>query len=948
MGASKGFGKALGLAGLLATACASGQVTPGAAAPPQPSSVSALYVLDTGILGDAYVADSTSGLIYHADTFRNSLREPIPPLKVFTRPSLIKQPLDLASQDDDLFVLDGVGPRIIELHTAGDTDEVTEGPWLAGASRFAISPQGRVAVYATGPDGSRLEIGQLEHDRVTPLLTVSKLPFAELRDMQFSDEDLLVLEGRQIYTTPLAKPSPSPATGELTWQRISFSEDFRGFAVYRGTFYLIGDQPAVYVPAAELAVPLPSALIPRARQVAVTRTELLFTTDDNRLEQVARPVPVSIEITGSERDATAAAVQLYGYLLQKDLMAATELKSSRPYPSLAQLLAEAGWLAHSLAPVEPAYKKLNELLCFLNPCKVSDVLGAPVAAGETWSVPASKLEGTLTLEPASLTGGTVQDLLRERFPDERERRDFTEDYLRRINNMTEEEWPQGGSPPKGRTLVLPRRKWLLTALVYRPDLAGRGPLRFEGIAGVRVLSLEEVGVKRGCFEAVGSDETWEARAARRAYAAALIENVDPPDNGGTLTPIAVAEAPIDKSHPAFCDADGKTLWWSVGQQFEREKVSCRPGNAEFHSYDPNNADHGSAVAGLIAGREVRGIAGLLRSAKLIQFDVDGLNASRFGSQIDAAILKGEVKLFNFSNLLEKLDEEDVESFKTKVASTPALFVVAAGNEGRRMTENLAKPLAKYSALKNVLVVGASNPCDDVLKEAIEAERRIPGSNWGQLVHLVAPGFGMLAPGENGGYTEIGGTSLASALVTAAAGNLLSRKLLTPSVVKARLMYTADWSNQYIEDEVVGGRLNIRRAVSHLDSYLVRNTSNPKQLFEVKPDYSQIPWLKGSARDRSGNWNALAIKWSRVLRLTGIAGGRHRVIFVDDSNRFNVVNVFSVDASSDVIPCTAGEWSEEAQAFKPTADSAALCTGGSLRASNIMDYVAPVPSGEIGF
>jgi len=134
-----------------------------------------------------------------------------------------------------------------------------------------------------------------------------------------------------------------------------------------------------------------------------------------------------------------------------------------------------------------------------------------------------------------------------------------------------------------------------------------------------------------------------------------------------------------------------------------------------------------------------------------------------------------------------------------------LVVAAAGNEG---TNNDRLPVwpASY-ALPNIISVMASNRNDD--KPAF--------SNYGNTVHLAAPGTGILSTHHYWHaprYRNYSGTSPAAAHVAAAAAIVRAlRPAMTAPAVKAHLIASVD-PRRYLKCQA-GGRLNLRNVVCGL-------------------------------------------------------------------------------------------------------------------------------------
>jgi cyanobactin maturation PatA/PatG family protease len=238
--------------------------------------------------------------------------------------------------------------------------------------------------------------------------------------------------------------------------------------------------------------------------------------------------------------------------------------------------------------------------------------------------------------------------------------------------------------------------------------------------------------------------------------------------GDPRVTIAVLDGPVDRTHPALAGADLTTVEVTV-------PALPRPGGSATR--------HGTLVASLIFGRHgsespVAGIAPACGGIVLPVFsDLAARAQTEAGrpftpmcSQLDLAraiLLAAEhgAQVINISG------GQDVSSGAAYPMLTDAvsrcirrgiLVVAAAGNDGCECVHIPA-------AVPGVLAVGAM----DARGEPLEM------SNWGRVYRsegLLAPGLGLVGAKAGGGTLVVSGTSFAAALVSGAAGLLLSLAL----------------------------------------------------------------------------------------------------------------------------------------------------------------------------
>jgi serine protease len=235
----------------------------------------------------------------------------------------------------------------------------------------------------------------------------------------------------------------------------------------------------------------------------------------------------------------------------------------------------------------------------------------------------------------------------------------------------------------------------------------------------------------------------------------------------------------------------------------------------FVPTEPTSEDlngHGTHVAGTIAQstNNAFGVAGIAHNAEILPIKVlDRYGAGRsewVAAAIDEAADRG-AEVINLS--LGGSKSKIIEIAAKKAMKRGSIIVAAAGNTGG---EGVSSP----ACVDGVLSVSATTPGDDLA----------PYSSFGKEIVLSAPGGdkredggGILQDtldGDEHGFKEYQGTSMATPHVSAAAAILLSAGLTRPEKVKSLLIESAtDLGEEGWDNKFGHGRLNIGAATNSL-------------------------------------------------------------------------------------------------------------------------------------
>lgn len=244
---------------------------------------------------------------------------------------------------------------------------------------------------------------------------------------------------------------------------------------------------------------------------------------------------------------------------------------------------------------------------------------------------------------------------------------------------------------------------------------------------------------------------------------------------GAGVTVAVVDSGVDADHPQLASQvlRGKDFYY----------VGNLPGNFDCVS-------HGTAVAGIIAAAQRPGIGfhGIAPGARILPVRVSERDLTQGGgaAAIDPVVLARGiwwaadqgVKVLNLS-LSGPSDNRHIRDAIAYAVSKDVLVVAAAGNQ---QPDNQAPGRPSYpAAYPGVLGVGAID---------IDGAK-LPASQLGDFVDLVAPGVSVLGPTRAGGHNYVTGTSFAAPFVAGTAALVRARwPELSAAEVTRRLLATA--------------------------------------------------------------------------------------------------------------------------------------------------------------
>lgn len=199
--------------------------------------------------------------------------------------------------------------------------------------------------------------------------------------------------------------------------------------------------------------------------------------------------------------------------------------------------------------------------------------------------------------------------------------------------------------------------------------------------------------------------------------------------------------------------------------------------------------HGTAVASLLAGMGDRE-SGVAPGAQLLSYAVVGPDGTGDAFTLAKAMVDAVAQGAQIINLSVGARESSplLQQAVEHALRNGVLVVAAAGNDGRGV-------LHFPAAYEGVLAVGASDA----------SGRRLPFSNTGDNLALLAPGLGLAAASPSGELTGFSGTSASAPLVTGALALLVSQGGLSSADAVRRLRETALGANARESGLIDAGR-----------------------------------------------------------------------------------------------------------------------------------------------
>jgi membrane-anchored mycosin MYCP len=252
-----------------------------------------------------------------------------------------------------------------------------------------------------------------------------------------------------------------------------------------------------------------------------------------------------------------------------------------------------------------------------------------------------------------------------------------------------------------------------------------------------------------------------------------------PLSTGRHVTVAVIDSGVDASHPQLAGHVRRGL----------DLLHHQP------RADRDTSGHGTAVAAIIAGRHVPGVAvqGLAPDATIVPIRVSerpeaaepdpasaGSAATLAHAIRDATDLVSDHHgVINISATLDAGPDPAVADAVRYAADHDVVIVAAVGNRGDAQHGNPTPYPAAYRGVVGVAAIGPDGT-------------RAPSSGHGTFVDIAAPGTAVPSAYPGGGYCVQDGTSFATPFVTATVALIRSRwpALSAPEAVR-RLLGTAD-------------------------------------------------------------------------------------------------------------------------------------------------------------
>lgn len=277
--------------------------------------------------------------------------------------------------------------------------------------------------------------------------------------------------------------------------------------------------------------------------------------------------------------------------------------------------------------------------------------------------------------------------------------------------------------------------------------------------------------------------------------------------------VGVVDSTVDYTHPELMNNVYKNTADIPGNAIDDDSngyVDDTYGYSFTGEANPQPADHGTHVSGIIAADGVNGsVTGVAPRAKIIPASFIGADGrGSLGNAIMAMnyVVSRGATIINASWGGAPCVDSMATTFN-QLSAKGVLIVVAAGNSGVDIS---AKP--EYPASFNV-------PSQITVAAASSSDFMTSWSNSSySLVHLAAPGDNILSTVTSGFYSYMSGTSMAAPFVTGAAA-VLKGAFPTASAaqIKSALLNSVDITTNHEYRVQTHGRLNLRKALDRLRS-----------------------------------------------------------------------------------------------------------------------------------
>jgi len=282
--------------------------------------------------------------------------------------------------------------------------------------------------------------------------------------------------------------------------------------------------------------------------------------------------------------------------------------------------------------------------------------------------------------------------------------------------------------------------------------------------------------------------------------------------------VAVFDDGVEMEHPDFDQnfSPGSDPWYDpLNPPVGEELPDCEDIGCAYEPWDTTGAgdNHGTSVAGVLAGSWGDGIAGVAPEASIapvrIAYKDSVVNNAQLAAAFRWAVDSADVDVINFSWIWTS--SETVTTAIEYAIGQGAVIVAAAGNLG----ESSLRYPASLSATTDVIAVGAitkdgslttySNDYPDLVTPSSSSAAYCAGDIIAANL-LGAHGCDKL--GATNYTNKFGGTSASAAMVSGVAALVLDLEGgLTPEEVKDQILDAVDTWGSHTPAEVGEGKLN---------------------------------------------------------------------------------------------------------------------------------------------